>query len=138
MAALTITATQVLPTSTTVTEQGTSGATLTAGCAVYLDTTTNTWKLIDANDTATNVYRPGIALNAASASQPVTVAVGGTISLGAGAAPTLSTIYIVGATPGDIAPASDLASNWRTIILGVGGATNTLIMNIFNSGATKA
>lgn len=139
MSALSITATQVLPTSNTQLENGLAGAAITAGQSVYYDTAAGTWKLIDANDTATNIYRPGVAMNTAGASgQPISVATGGSITLGAGAGPTLGVIYIVGATAGDIAPSADLGSGWRTILLGVGGATNTLILNPWNSGATKA
>lgn len=138
MAALTITATQVLPSSDTQYAFGTAAVAITAGQSVYLDTTANTWKLLDANDTSANTQPPGVALNSPAAGQPITVAVGGTITLGAGAAPTLAQAYIVGATAGDIAPISDLASNWRLILLGCGGASNTLIMKPWNSGATKA
>jgi hypothetical protein len=135
--ALTITATQVIPGADAALTYGIAGATITAGQAVYLGSD-NLWKLIDANDTTTNTYTPGIAVNGASTSQPVTVQTGGTLTLGAGAAPTLGIIYIVGATAGDIEPASALASGWRTIILGVGGASNTIVLRVFNSGQTKA
>ncbi len=140
MGALSITAAQVLPTADTQYAYGIAAAAITQGQAVYLDATANTWKLFDANDTSNNTQTPYVAMTAAGAAgSPITVAVGGTITLGAGAGPTLGVIYIAGATvAGDIAPSTDLASNWRTSILGVGGATNTLIMKPWNSGATKA
>ena len=138
MAALTITAGQVLPTADTQFAYGTAAVALTPGQSAYLDTTTSTWKLFDANDTAANTQPPAVVMTTSGASQPVTVAVGGSITLGAGAAPTLGILYIAGATPGDIAPASDLGSNWRTTLLGVGGATNTLVLKPWNSGQTKA
>jgi len=138
MADLTITVTQIVPGSDAQLAYGTAGATITAGQAVYLDAATSTWKLFDANDTATNTYTPGLALNGASSTQAITVQMGGSLTLGAGAAPVLSTIYIASATPGGIAPAADLTSGWVTTILGVGGATNNLKMKVYTSGSTKA
>lgn len=138
MAALTITAAQVLPTADTQLTFGTAAVAITAGQSIYLDTTTSTWKLFDANDSAANTQPPAVALTSSGALQPIVVAVGGTITLGAGAAPTLALAYICGATPGDIAPISDLASNWKLALLGAGGATNTLVMKPWNSGTTKA
>lgn len=138
MADLIITATQIVPGSDAQLAYGTAGATITAGQVVYLDSTANTWKLFDANDSTLYTNVPGIALNGCSSTQALTVQTGGSLTLGAGAAPTLGLIYIASATAGGIAPSADLASGWMCVILGVGGATNTLKMRVYNSGSIKA
>jgi hypothetical protein len=139
MTALTITDTQVQPGTTDATfEFGTAGATITAGQVVYLDATTNTYKLADSNLSAAGATARGIALNGAASGQPLKIQTGGTITLGAGAAPVVSTVYLLANVAGSIIPAADLASLDRTTILGVGAATNTLILKINVSGQVKA
>ena len=138
MAALTITASQVIAGADADFYQGLAGETITAGKSCYLDELTNRIRLADANGSLETAEVKGIALNAASNGQALRLQTGGTITLGAGAAPVLSTIYIVGATAGDIAPAADLGSGWYTSVLGVGGASNTLKMKIHNSHSQKA
>jgi hypothetical protein len=138
MADLSITATQVQPDTTSGVNNGYyAGATIAAGDVVYVDTSTSTWKLADTNDggqsTATIL---GIALCGAVSGQPVTVQVTGSPTLGAGAAPVVGTIYVLSATPGKIAPAADLATGWRTSIIGVGTTGNKIKLNIFLSGAS--
>lgn len=138
MTDLSITASQVLPDANGNSATGLAGASITAGQVVYLDSASSTYKLFDANDTGANAVSPGIALNGASAGQPIKVQLTGTITLGAGAGPTLGLVYVASANAGGIAPSADIASNWRTTILGVGGTSNTLVLAIANSGMTKA
>lgn len=138
MANLTITPAQVLAGTDCDFYQGIAGETVAAGQACYLDDVTNRLRLADANASQETAAARGISLHAASSEQPLRLAVSGTLTLGAGAAPLLSTIYIAGATAGGIAPAADLAAGWYTSLLGVGGPNNTLIMNVFASGSLKA
>jgi hypothetical protein len=128
MADLTITASQVLPDTTGDIFRGTSGATVTAGQTVYLDTSTNLIKLADANASALTAVTMGIALHAALTGQPLAVQRRGTPTLGAGAAPAVGTIYIQSATAGGIAPAADLATGYYATIVGVGTTGNKLTM----------
>ena len=86
MAALSITAGNVVTVSGT-TEWGTAGATVTAGQTVYKKASDSKFYLADCDKTAhdgnaeiDNVY--GIALNAASAGQPLCVQKTGTITIG--------------------------------------------------------
>jgi hypothetical protein len=135
MTDLSITASQVQPGTTDAAfEYGTAGATITAGQAVYLDATTNKYKLADCDLSAAAATVRGIALNGAADGQPIKVQTGGTITLGAGAAPAVGTVYVLSSTAGGIAPAADLATGKRTSIIGVGAATNTLLIKINNSG----
>lgn len=120
MASLTITASQVALNSGEVI-RGTAGATITAGASVYLDTSTNKWKLAQADGTIAEAGQSGlgIALHGASDGQPLAVAGPGCdVTLGAGAAPAASAIYIVGATAGDIAAAADVSTtgHFRSIL----------------------
>jgi hypothetical protein len=141
MADLTITATQVLPGTLANGARFSdvvSGATITAGQVVYLDTAAaDVAKLAD-NDALASAVVKGIALHAASAGQPLRVQTGGPITLGAGAAMTVAVIYVLSSTAGAICPAADLAADDYTSILGVATTAAILDMDIINSGAKKA
>lgn len=122
MADLTITAANVIKTSTTSVVTGVAGATITAGQSVYLDSTTSTIKLAQADGTAAEVAAVGIALHAALTGQPVSYATGGPINIGATTAKT--TTYMVSATAGGVAPQADLTSGQRICELGYATATD--------------
>lgn len=134
MADLTITAAQVLPGAESAGAQfaqGIAGASITAGQVLYLDPTANTYKLADNNDTSETLsIAAGIALHAAGSGQPIRLQTAGPITIGAGAAPAVGTVYVLSATAGGIAPVADLATGNRTTILGVGGSSNTIILRI--------
>jgi hypothetical protein len=131
-----ITASQVLPGSEALGarfENGIAGVAVTAGQPVFLEAATNTFKLADTNATAPEAVVRGIALHAAAVGQPLRIQVGGTMTIGAGAAVAAGSVVVLSATPGGLAPVADLATGHRTTILGIGGATNTLILNIWPS-----
>lgn len=128
MAELEITAGSVVPGTNPAYEDGTAGATITAGQALYKDASdSNKWKLADTNASATLANCRGIATHGASSGQPIKVQTGGGVNLGATLA--VGRIYVVGATAGSIAPQSDLATGWYTCILGI--ATTTSNMDIY-------
>lgn len=132
--ALSITPASVLPGSDAVVEHCTAGATITAGQALYLDSTTNTVKLADANGAAAlrSVY--GIALNGGASGQPITVQKSGAITIGGTV--VSGTVYVLGATAaGDIEAASALTTGWYTSIIGVATSASVIQLHIFNSGA---
>lgn len=130
---LTITAASVAPSTGAQTVNGTAGATITQGQPVYLDSTTSTYKLSDNNLSGAKSCS-GIALNAASSGQPLTIQTGGAINLGATL--TVGKIYVVSATAGAIAPSADLATGNDVIILGVATSSSIMQMQIFAPGAT--
>jgi hypothetical protein len=136
MADLAPAAAEVLPTSTTILAAGIALEAINAGQPCYLDPTTRQYKLFDANDTSRNTETPAIAMNTAAAGQPIRVATGGDITLGATAAPVAGTIYVASGTVGKIAPAADIVTGWRVNVLGVGKATNKLALILNNSGVT--
>lgn len=138
MADLSVTATQVQPGTTDAQfAQGTAGATITAGQAVYLDAATSTLKLADCDLSAAAAAAVGIALHGAASGQPLKYQTSGTITIGAGAAPAVGTIYCLSATAGGICPSADLVTTNRATVLGVGAATNTIILKIHASGQVK-
>src|SRR5262249_912833 len=135
MAALTITAANVVKIAGSQVAVGIAGATITAGQAVFADASTgNAIKLADADLSVAAAAAVGIALNGAASGQPVSYITGGGLTIGAG---TVGTVYVVGATAGAINPAADLTTGWNTTILGVCTSSNTLTVNIFASGATN-
>lgn len=136
MADLTITATQVLPvTDSTGIATGIAGATITAGQSLYLDATTSTLKLAQADGTAAEAAVVGVSLHAASAGQPISYATTGELTLGAGAAPANGTTYVVSAAAGGICPNADIStSTHRKSLVGTGIGSNKIKLHLVNTG----
>lgn len=135
MADISITAANVLPGSNARTENGTFGATVTQGQAVYLDASDGKYKLADNDNATAAVRRPrGIALNAGSNGQPATIQTSGSITIGGTL--TAGTVYVLSSTAGGIAPQADLASGDDVVILGVATSTTALALDIQISGVT--
>ncbi len=140
MTALSVTATEVLPSTAAVFNFGTIAAavTVTAGAVVYLDTTTNTYKLFDANLTGAKEQRPEIALNGGGAGQPIKTQYGGLLTIGATAAPTAGLTYCAAsAVAGTIIPSADITTGDRVSIIGVATSSSQIQLICWNSGATK-
>ncbi len=142
MADLSITATQVLKGSGAVVANGTAGATITAGQTLYADSTdSNKLKLAQADGTAAEATCVGIALHAAGSGQPIQYQTGGTITIGAGAAPAEGMIYVLSDTAGGLAPhtdADDPVSTEYTSIIGAADGSNGIVLKILNSGQQTA
>lgn len=144
MAAISITAANVSPVAGSdglkIDRSRLAGATITAGKALYLDPATDTWRLADCDAASAEVRAvQGIALNGASAGQPLGVQLGGDINIGATV--TVNTVYILGATAGDIAPLSDLTTGWYLGVIGVAITTGRLRLsagpNMLKSGVAS-
>ena len=133
MADIVVTPANVQKAGDTKIAQGTYGATITAGQTVYQDPADGLWKLADSNVSAITAALMGIALNGGANGQPGVIAIGGSIN--PGATVLVGTVYVVSATPGGIAPTTDLAAGWRTSIVGVGLTASSLGLVIYNSGA---
>lgn len=139
MADETVVAAEVLLDGTnTITVSGLLGATVTAGQTVYLDTTTSTYKLADANASATTAAVAGIAMNGGVSGQPVVVAIGGTLDPGFTVG--VGEIYVQSATAGGIAPRADLTTGWYTSVLGFGITASSLRLlgSVGRAGVAKA
>lgn len=135
MAAITVTATSVLPYAGASAEWGTFGETVTAGMAVYQSSTDDKYYKLDAND-STKIPAAGkfwgIALTGGAAGQPAKVQTGGDIN--PGGTVVVGTVYVAGATAGDIAPVSDLTTGWYTNVIGVGVTSSKIRMSLLASG----
>jgi hypothetical protein len=136
MADITITASNVLAASAASTGSIVSGtSTLTAGMAVYRDTSdSNQYKACDANASGT-ASCDGLMLNSADDGQPSKVITDGTLTVGAGV--TVGEVYCVSPNPGRICPHSDLASGEYVTVIGVGLTATTIKVDIINSGVAK-
>lgn len=130
---LTITAANVVAGSGANVVQGTAGATVTAGQAVYRDDTAGTWKLADNNSGTAALRSPdGVALNGAASGQPLSVLTSGRVTIGA--TMTAGVAYYLGDTPGGICPVADLASGEYPTIIGIAVSTTVLDVKIHESG----
>lgn len=137
MADLTITATSVVPGNSAKTETGVAGAAVTAGQVVYLDSADNKFKLADTDSATVAARSPyGIALHAASASQPLTVQTSGSITIGA--AVTAGVFYYLSGTPGGICPVADVAAGDYPCIIGVATSASLLKVAIVEAGVVLA
>jgi len=136
MADLTITAASVVKGTGAKVLRGTLGGTVTAGQAVYRDTTTKQFLAAD-NDSATAAVRDavGIALNGGAINQPVEVQYLGEINLGATL--TVGETYVLSSTAGGIAPIGDLGSGDYPVILGVARTAALMVMGIVKGTAAK-
>lgn len=136
MADLVITAANVVAGTGAKKVSGTAGATITAGQVVYLDSTTSTYKLADTDSGTAAVRSPaGIALHAASASQPLTVLTSGPVTIGATVA--VGDVYYLSGTAGGLAPFADVAAGDYPCIIGICTSTSVLDVKIHEAGAVK-
>lgn len=138
MAALSQTAASVVEGATGVRKStGTAGGTITAGMPVYKDLTdSNKLKAARANAAATAVVA-GIALNSASAGQPLVYQYEGKINLGATL--VVGERYMLSdAVAGQIVPVGDLGTGDYTTEIGVADSASILDLGIDVGGVAKA
>lgn len=127
MADITITATGVIASSTAKVENGTSGATITAGQTVYLDPATGRYELADA-DGAADLRRPrGIALNGAADGQAMRILMSGDITMDG---LTAGVTYYQSPNPGGIAPRADVLTGDYVCAIGIAKSTTVLAVDI--------
>jgi hypothetical protein len=133
MANLTITAANVLAGSNATTGQGTAGAAITAGQALYVDTADNKYKLADANSATVAARSPSaIALNGAALNQPVSFLTAGDITIGAAVVP--GTTYCLSATAGAICPQVDLTTGDYPVQLGIAKSASVIAVKFNEAG----
>lgn len=142
MAALTVTAAQVLP-STGPSVAGIAGAAITPGQSVYF-ASSGKWLLAQGDGTAAEAgeHGYGIALTESAADgQPIVVALpGAVITLGAGAAPDPGTVYYPGDVAGGLALRADLGAADKALPLALGLTTNRVLIlsGAYHAGAVAA
>jgi len=132
MPAISITAANVLHSSSATIFTGTAGATITQGQPVYLDTVTSTYKLANA---LTNNPVAGVSMVSTAANQDIVVCsrdpnfvFGGTVTTG--------NIILVGNTAGTLQPYEDRTTGWYVTSLGV--MISTTRMNFYITGSNAA
>ena len=129
MADITVVATAVAPGASPEYKYGVFGSTTTAGQTAYLNTTAATspptYGLCDANGTDEAATLAGIFMTGGAAGQPCTVLSNGNFN--PGVAVTVGEIYVTTATAGGIALADDLASGWKTAVVGVASTTTNIV-----------
>jgi hypothetical protein len=135
MVDLTITAANVVPGADAVRESGTAGEAITAGRLVYFDVTTLTYRLAKSNGAAALRVPNGIALNTASAGQPVVVQNAGDVTLGA--VMTAGVAYLLSDTSGGICPDADVGTGEFMCLVGVAKSTSVLKIGIIPSGVSR-
>ena len=133
MADITVTAGNVLAGAGATKATYTAGASITAGKAVYKDgSDSNKIKLADANGSAAVAAAFGIALNSASAGQPVEVLTAGDIN--PGGTVVVGKPYVVSETAGGICPHGDLTSTATVSFIGWGTTASNIHVDINNTG----
>ena len=133
MTDLAVTATNVAKGADALIENGTAGVAVTAGQAVYLDSTTGKFLLSDNNGTGTRDVR-GIALHAAASGQPLAIQRDGDLNLGATL--TAGVDYWLSGTPGGICPRADVTTGMDPILIGIAKSTTVLTLAITDVGVT--
>jgi hypothetical protein len=137
MADLSITAGNVVRGAGSQFETGTSGATITAGQVVYRDATDGKYKLADCDSATAAVRSPrGIALNGASNNQPLSILLGGNVTIGATL--TAGTTYYLSPTPGGIAPLADLSTGDYPVVVGLATSAAILKVDFVEAGVALA
>ena len=131
MVDISVTAANVVKGTGAVTQNGTAGATITAGQSIYLDTVAGTLKLADA-DVVASAAAAGIALHGASLNQPLAYQSAGRITIGGTV--VVGTVYVVSITAGGVAPLADIASGDFVTVLGIGVTTAIIALDIQVSG----
>lgn len=134
MADISVTAASVVPDANAViVYNGVAGATITAGQTLYIDAAdSNKLKLADA-DAAGKTSPAGIALNGASAGQPVAYLTEGLLTFNA--VLTAGLLYVLSDTAGGIMPAADLEAGDTGVFLGIATSTTVLNVKIIAGGA---
>lgn len=121
MTDLSVTAANVAQGTGAQTESGVAGATITAGQPVYLDTTTQRYKLSDA-DSATVAARSvrGISLNGGSDGQPLTIQkMVLNTEINIGATLVANTAYYLSSNAGGICPLADVGTGEYMVLIGI-------------------
>lgn len=114
-----ITAANVVPSANAQLKRGVAGVAITAGQLLYLERSTNTLKLADANGAEELRVCCGIAVNSAPVGGPLHYVVSDP-ALVLGGTTVKGTIYVLSATAGGIAPAADLTTGWYPHVIAVG------------------
>lgn len=136
MVDISITATAVVPGTNSIRDSGTAGETIAAGKAVYRSSSTKLWMLADSNSATAEVRTAtGIALNGASANQPIDVHKEGDLTMNA--VLTANVAYFLSDTPGGLCPIADVGSGEYLCQIGIAKSTTVLAVRIQATGVSN-
>lgn len=114
-----------------------AGVSITAGQLLYLDSATGTYKLADADASATTANVVGYAANTAAAGQYVAVIMedddftpGATLS-------TAAPVYVLSATAGAIAPTADITTGYYPAVVMIAKSTTKASFKIVRGPAAS-
>jgi hypothetical protein len=139
MADYTLTAASVLKGANASTATGIAGATITAGQALYIDTTaSNVLKLADADASLAASTVAGIALNGGATGQPITYVTDDDDFTHGLATPAASDVIILSSTAGALCPVSDLSSGEFPQIVMVAKSATKAVLKLVAGGVAKA
>lgn len=128
--------TAVQTTDSTISEDVTFGATISAGQTVYLDAADGEYKLADSSASATGETK-GIAITPGVDGGAGIIATGGDIVL-VGTTMAVGAVYVQSATAGGIAPEADIASAEYVTVLGVASSATNLKIKLHSTGVAHA
>jgi len=129
MADVSFTAASVIKGANAITLEGTSGETVTAGLFVYLKAADSRYWIADTATSAATAACVGIALNAASAGQAITIQTAGDVTVDNLSLAAADCNYILSAA-GKCAPAADLAADDYVTNIGAALSTTSLRLAI--------
>ena len=136
MADITITSSAVIAGDGATTVTGTAGVAITAGQAVYKDSTTGKYLLADSDSATVAAKRAaGVALNGAALNQPIKVLTAGAVTIGATL--TAGATYFLSNTAGGICPDADVGTGENVCLIGVAASASVLNVDIQNPGVTR-
>lgn len=134
---LSITASQVFPSSGANAIKGTTAGIVNAGDVVALD---SAGKLVqaDANGPGSSATPIGVAVGSAPGTGQLVLYVSGDkdLTLGTSAAPVPGIPYFLSSNPGKMCEAGDLTAGMKSSLVGFGKAGNRLVVSIVASGQT--
>lgn len=134
MADYVITKADVVPTADAVIKRYTAGGAITAGKTVAISTTDSKAYQADATDATIDEVK-GIALNDATAGQPVDVQQAGNITVSA--VGTAGDAVVMSQTAGGIAPHADLVATNEVSIVGYFTTASNIKLAINNLGIVR-
>ena len=118
----------------TKTKTAISAVAVTAGQFVYYDSTSDRFRLADA-DIAASATAVGMAMHNAAAGQPLVVATEGTFAIGSTI--TKGTVYVISGNPGSITTFETLSEGQYAFRAGIGLVDNRLMLAIADMGAVE-
>lgn len=130
MAALSITATDVIPASVPTVVLW--GETMTAGCPVYKHTDNKYYKCL--NDTAAHAACVGFSCSGGAANQYGGIVAGGVVAVGAVFTDDIGKAYYVGASAGTLVHEADLTTGVYTTRVGYNLTSDDLTLDIKATG----